>query len=152
MDPIKLLTVATDLRLTNRPECCRVAIGRFYYGAHHVVVQVFGELGWNVSRKSYGHVEARVLLTLSGDTALLDAGKSLGDLYDWRVEADYRLDNPWAEVPGNADIALATANDVVGAAYSMRVEPMKSKIIAVLAQMAVARGMIAMAGRKVRWE
>ena len=151
MHPLEILRVAEGLRATNRPECCRVAVGRAYYAAHLSVVRFLEEVGWRVTRKGYGHAEARALLTILGNPILDLAAENLSNLYEWRVAADYRLDDPWAESPDNAELACKAAVDVVNAAFLITQSPLKSQMFEAMGCMFVSRWACKMGGGKPWW-
>ncbi len=151
MHPIEILQVARGLLATERPECSRVSVGRSYYAAHLFTVRVLHELGWHVPHKGWGHNQAWGLLGIFGTKELTEAGERLKNLYEWRLLADYRLDDEWPESADNAKLACDDALDVINAVHTLSIEPLRGAAVEALAAVAATRLYCFIRGRQYRW-
>src|SRR5438874_3874549 len=93
MDPKDYLKLAEQLILMKGAGAAhyRSAIGRAYYAAYNVTVELFAGLGYPLSASSNGHNNAVQLLQSSEDDELKEVGGLLGDLRTDRNHADYDM-------------------------------------------------------------
>lgn len=152
MNPRYFLLVAFDLATgpIKSAQLMRTSIGRSYYGAYNVVVEVLASCGYRVGTGAGAHKEAWRCLLATGDKDLRSAGSMLANLYEKRRRADYLLADPWPEKPVNALDAYYDARvltTVVEAAFSVAAK--RETLLPALATFAFA-GWLASIGRTIR--
>jgi len=108
----------------------RSAVSRAYYAAFHVARQLLASLGCRVPRVDRAHPYLWLRLSNAGDTAVMQAGRRLGDL---------RSDRNWADYDEHVAFPQATALDdvdraelIINALDAAAVEPVRSQIIAAM--------------------
>jgi uncharacterized protein (UPF0332 family) len=97
----------------------RSAISRAYYGAFHAAAQLLAELGLTTDA-SHGHLQHDYSNAKSSLGDLI--GSRLGELYNWRVEADYRLLKPRAERPAQAADSIRSAKKILELTQQLRAD------------------------------
>jgi uncharacterized protein (UPF0332 family) len=111
MEPRDILSFAEKLVVDKKAGAAhyRTATGRAYYAAFHQVSKALDELGFPPAESAPGHKQAVELLQQSGDSVLAAAGGLLGDLYESRRLADYKLQRSDVEKRSAAQSAVEIA-------------------------------------------
>jgi hypothetical protein len=126
-----ILKLAGELlaRSTSPSEAlCRNIVGRAYYAAYHMALQLFADLGLP---KLSDHKVPVLWLKASGEPSAKKAGGLLEDLYAVRRRADYELNRQRA-VAESRDLQFVKrqvemAADVKSLLAACAIEPAKSK-------------------------
>ena len=130
MDPRLYLLIAKALEKFAAPaaECRRSAINRAYYGAYGVAHQALIVLECPIPQSAAGHDAVQIVLQLSGDPALEQAGRLLHHLYTWRVKADYRYTNTLPEEARTVKDALGLAAKIIANVDGAMVDTPKARL------------------------
>jgi hypothetical protein len=107
MKPNEFITFAGQI-VGMKSAGARSAISRAYYGTYHLASQVLEDLGFKIKSRSL-HGKLDLILDGCGNDHGRLAGSLIGDLYNGRVKADYRLDNPEVEQMAFAMVLVETA-------------------------------------------
>lgn len=140
MDPRDFLALAKRLSSSAAPAGCRTAISRAYYAAFHVGAAHLRDLGFSIGKGAAGRGEVQRCLMNSGDPAVASAAQALSHLHTRRIRADYQLDRPEAEQPGNVRTLTDVAGDVIQALDSAFRGPRRAAIEAAIRQWRWANG------------
>ena len=128
MNPELFLSMAQTLKSTaGRPEFYRTAIGRAYYAAYNVGIQVLDSFGIRLKSGPGGHGELQQCLGACGDSDCVRISDRLRTLHSRRIRADYRMNDGPSETPDEAEAACLDALQIVKVLKSLRDEDGKSR-------------------------
>ncbi len=120
------LTLAETLA-TGRGEAeWRTAASRAYYAAFHVVRDLFRGLGFAVPQADAAHKYLAYRLQNCGQPVLVQAGRDLDNLRDFRNQADYDLSPVFPQ--RRADASLDLARGIIRALALAAVEPTRTQV------------------------
>lgn len=130
----EILKLAVELFASNRPKSealCRAIVGRSYYAAYHLSLELLADLG--LPRSNDHKIPARWLIE-SGEPGARRAGHLLEDLYSARRRADYDLGLPRA-IAESRDLQfvksqIEIATDIKSLLAVCAVEPARSLVLA----------------------
>ncbi len=128
MDPREFQRLAGTLAARRDPAALRSAISRSYYAAHHVVREFVDAAGIRVPGSGVGHQFLINLLGEAGDPELQETGRSLGDLYSRRLDADYRLSARDTEQPSTARFYVDLAGGIIKEVEGWLVGPRRTAL------------------------
>lgn len=121
---------AGKLAAASQPDevVCRTVVSRAYYGAFHLALALFDELGVSVPANANAHSIVQRYLIGSGHADAQQAGMTLASLHSDRIRADYRLADFRFEDPRFARLKVALAHDVASALDACRNDQAKATV------------------------
>ena len=121
MSPVEFYLLALRLLANERcPAGFRSATSRAYYAAFLEGIEFLRRMGVQVPRSAASHEHVVFMLMESGDSALDDTGRMLGDLRGYRNGADYRLHQPVHGTEAHATVRVREAGEVMTALTTCR--------------------------------
>ncbi len=91
MDPRDFLNIATAFHSSPHEEYRRTAVSRAYYALYLTAHQILEAEGLSIPRSGPSHIEVPRYLKDSGDRDAGSIADALMDLYNDRIQADYRM-------------------------------------------------------------
>lgn len=112
MDFMDFSELADELELVNKSSAKRTAISRWYYASYHASYQFLENIGINIPKKKQ-HKAVMVRLINSGNTELRRAGNKFKELQEYRIRADYHLEDPNIEKKGRIKKSKARSKSII---------------------------------------
>ena len=129
MNPRDFQLIAMELLRGNRAVDFRTAIGRSYYAAYNVAVEILKGMDFTISEGPQGHGEVRNRLHNSGDQDVEAMASELAELRGKRIDADYRLQRRAVENGKTAQTLVTQADKMIQIMDRCCSGPNREKII-----------------------
>ena len=114
MDPKDFLRVANDLAKSDEAAELRSAVSRAYYAAFHVARKLLIDMGFEISKGPGAHGDVCKYLGNAANSTVEHAGSNIGDLRNWRNQADYELDLVEHENSGKVQHIVTVTEQIIG--------------------------------------
>jgi uncharacterized protein (UPF0332 family) len=95
MDPLDFIKTANNLKNSREESDRRSSVSRAYYAVFNYVKLYLESCGINIPKDSSAHIKIPIYLKNSGLQNAKQVGKSVGDLKDNRIDADYKMNLSW---------------------------------------------------------
>jgi uncharacterized protein (UPF0332 family) len=95
MNPLDFIETANNLKNSCEESDRRSAVSRAYYAVFNYVKLYLESCGIKIPKDSSAHIKIPIYLKNSGIQNAKRVGKSIGDLKDNRIDADYKMNLNW---------------------------------------------------------
>ena len=140
MDPRDFHALAVRLASGRGSAERRTSIGRSYYAAFNVAMEMLRSMGFRIGRAAAAHGEVRLCLSNSGDAEVVLVASELGKLHTWRIRADYDLDRADVETGGTVDAMAKLAGELIRSLDASFSGPNRPQVQSVIAAWRRANG------------
>jgi len=102
------------------PASFRTATSRAYYSALHLAIEVLKDMGITLTRSVNKHTIVPDILQNSGVEEVVKSGEILSSLHVIRNNADYDLDDSYADTDAIVETAFIESAKIIGKLNSFR--------------------------------